>query len=139
MNRPGFELVTFQSWGGHSSTRTLSWFPYQLGDVVSPACPSSQWDTPRTPPQGSELDQPTPLDVEEQRRYSDLSMSDPASNPKFVIFVKNINSDFFLPSLLSINVFFFLAVSEQQKESEKTPEGSGIDEPVQWFAKKTKH
>ncbi len=66
-------------------------FPGQPGDIVAPACPSSSPGPPpggtrpehlpgkasrRHPEQMPELPQLTPLDVEEQRLYSELLPSD---------------------------------------------------------------
>ncbi|CAM4567741.1 unnamed protein product [Leuciscus chuanchicus] len=71
-------------------------FPGQPGDTVSPACPRSSPGSPpsgtrpehlpgkasrRHPEQMPEPPQLTPLDVEEQRLYSELLQSDRASHP----------------------------------------------------------
>lgn len=71
-------------------------FPGQPGDIVSPACPRSSPGPPpsgtcpehlprkasrRHPEQMPEPPQLTPLDVEEQRLYSELLPSDRASHP----------------------------------------------------------
>ncbi len=71
-------------------------FPGQPGDIVSPACPRSSPGPPpggtrpehlpgkasrRHPEQMPEPPQLTPLDVEEQRLYSELLLSDWASHP----------------------------------------------------------